>query len=147
MVTKWVVAQGGGRGEGCGEGRAESGVHGCGNHLPLARVIGQWALRVTLELHLWREFSRMLYVHNLDMTHNLLRYGMSSRVGWVSLDYEDDGRSISSETRSMVEEEVKALVQVCVWWGEYPVHGGGGGQGAGAGVCPQILNAGIQSSI
>lgn len=36
---------------------------------------------------------------------------MSSRVGWVSLDYEDDGRSISSETRSMVEEEVKVLVQ------------------------------------
>jgi hypothetical protein len=30
----------------------------------------------------------------------------------VSLDYEDDGRSMSSETRSIVEEEVKALLQV-----------------------------------
>ena len=40
------------------------------------------------------------------------RYGMSARLGQVSLDYEDDGRSISSETRALVEEEVKALVQV-----------------------------------
>ncbi len=37
------------------------------------------------------------------------RYGMSSKVGQVSLDYEDDGRSISSETRSVVEEEVRGV--------------------------------------
>lgn len=37
---------------------------------------------------------------------------MSARLGQVSLDYEDDGRSISSETRALIEEEVKALVQV-----------------------------------
>jgi hypothetical protein len=29
----------------------------------------------------------------------------------VSLDYEDDGRSMSSETRARVEEEVRGLVQ------------------------------------
>jgi ATP-dependent metalloprotease len=42
---------------------------------------------------------------------------MSDKVGQVSLDYEDDGRSMSSETRQLVEEEVRKLVQVClgVW--------------------------------
>lgn len=40
------------------------------------------------------------------------KYGMSNKVGQVSLDYEDDGRSMSSETRSLVEEEVRKLVQV-----------------------------------
>jgi len=39
------------------------------------------------------------------------KYGMSHRVGQVSIDYEDDGRSISSETRTIIEEEVRALVQ------------------------------------
>ncbi|KAJ9515052.1 hypothetical protein QJQ45_012578 [Haematococcus lacustris] len=39
------------------------------------------------------------------------KYGFSSKLGAVCLDYEDDGRSMSSETRSLVEEEVKALVQ------------------------------------
>jgi ATP-dependent metalloprotease len=39
------------------------------------------------------------------------KYGMSNKVGQVSLDYEDDGRSMSSETRSLVEEEVRKLVQ------------------------------------
>jgi hypothetical protein len=34
------------------------------------------------------------------------------QVGQVSLDYEDDGRSMSSETRQLVEEEVRKLVQV-----------------------------------
>lgn len=40
------------------------------------------------------------------------KYGMSDKVGQVSLDYEDDGRSMSSETRQLVEEEVRKLVQV-----------------------------------
>ncbi|GAX77220.1 hypothetical protein CEUSTIGMA_g4666.t1 [Chlamydomonas eustigma] len=39
------------------------------------------------------------------------KYGMSSRLGQVCLEYEDDGRSISSETRNIIEEEVKELVQ------------------------------------
>eukprot|EP00879_Flechtneria_rotunda_P015759 GHRR01016481.1.p1 GENE.GHRR01016481.1~~GHRR01016481.1.p1 ORF type:complete len:376 (+),score=125.40 GHRR01016481.1:597-1724(+) len=39
------------------------------------------------------------------------KYGMSSKVGQVSLDYDDDGRSMSSETRQLVEEEVRRLVQ------------------------------------
>ncbi|KAF8056381.1 FTSH5 [Scenedesmus sp. PABB004] len=39
------------------------------------------------------------------------KYGMSNKVGQVSLDYEDDGRSMSSETRQLVEEEVRGLVQ------------------------------------
>eukprot|EP00798_Chlamydomonas_sp_ICE-L_P010096 gene10096-7993_t len=39
------------------------------------------------------------------------KYGMSSRLGQVSMDYEDDGRSMSSETRAIVEEEVKLLLE------------------------------------
>ena len=40
------------------------------------------------------------------------KYGMgSSKLGQVSMDYEDDGRSISSETRAAIEEETRALVQ------------------------------------
>ena len=35
------------------------------------------------------------------------KYGMSDKVGNVSIDYDDDGRSLSSETRSAVEEEVR----------------------------------------
>ncbi|PSC71547.1 ATP-dependent zinc metalloprotease FTSH mitochondrial [Micractinium conductrix] len=38
------------------------------------------------------------------------RYGMSDRVGQISINYEDDGRSLSSETRALVEEEVKTLL-------------------------------------
>ncbi|MEW5305088.1 MAG: hypothetical protein WDW36_007651 [Sanguina aurantia] len=38
------------------------------------------------------------------------KYGMSEKLGQVSLDYDDDGRSMSSETRAMVEEEVKAIL-------------------------------------
>ncbi|KAL4442017.1 hypothetical protein ABPG77_011278 [Micractinium sp. CCAP 211/92] len=38
------------------------------------------------------------------------RYGMSDRVGQISINYEDDGRSLSSETRAIVEEEVKNLL-------------------------------------
>lgn len=34
------------------------------------------------------------------------KYGMSEKVGNICIDYEDDGRSLSSETRSAVEEEV-----------------------------------------
>ena len=38
------------------------------------------------------------------------RYGMSERVGHQSIHYEDEGRSLSSETRAVVEEEVKGLL-------------------------------------
>ncbi|KAK9846627.1 hypothetical protein WJX81_007919 [Elliptochloris bilobata] len=38
------------------------------------------------------------------------RYGMSKLLGPTSIDYEDGGRSLSSETRSLVEQEVKKLV-------------------------------------
>jgi ATP-dependent metalloprotease len=38
------------------------------------------------------------------------RYGMSERVGQVAIPYEDGGASLSSETRTMVEEEVRRLV-------------------------------------
>ena len=45
------------------------------------------------------------------------KYGMSEKVGNISIDYEDDGRSLSSETRSAVEEEVcvdhSMLASVC----------------------------------
>ena len=36
------------------------------------------------------------------------KYGMSDVVGHISIDYEDDGRSISSETRAAVEDEVRS---------------------------------------
>eukprot|EP00983_Pelagomonas_calceolata_P104637 1159049-Pelagomonas_calceolata.AAC.9 len=42
------------------------------------------------------------------------RYGFSSRLGQVSLDYDDNGASMSSETRSIVEAEVKKLLSVSV---------------------------------
>lgn len=38
------------------------------------------------------------------------KYGMSNSIGQVALEYEDDGRSMSSETRAKVEEEVRQLV-------------------------------------
>lgn len=40
------------------------------------------------------------------------KYGMSDKMGQVSVEYDDDGRSMSSETRSVIEEEVKVLLQV-----------------------------------
>lgn len=39
------------------------------------------------------------------------KYGMSDSVGLVSQNYEDDGRSISSETRARIETEVKSILQ------------------------------------
>jgi ATP-dependent metalloprotease len=38
------------------------------------------------------------------------KYGMSSAVGLTSQNYNDDGRSISSETRAAIETEVKKLL-------------------------------------
>jgi ATP-dependent metalloprotease len=38
------------------------------------------------------------------------KYGMSDKLGNISIDYEDEGKSLSSETRALVEEEVKRLV-------------------------------------
>jgi ATP-dependent metalloprotease len=35
------------------------------------------------------------------------RYGMSDLLGPTSIDYEDGGRSLSSETRALVEQEVR----------------------------------------
>lgn len=37
------------------------------------------------------------------------KYGMSSSLGPTAIAYEDNGRSLSSETRAAVESEV------CVW--------------------------------
>ena len=39
------------------------------------------------------------------------KYGMGTGTGLVSQNYEDDGRSISSETRAAIETEVKAILQ------------------------------------
>ena len=39
------------------------------------------------------------------------KYGMSRSVGLVSQDYNDEGRSISPETRAAIETEVKAILQ------------------------------------
>lgn len=39
------------------------------------------------------------------------KYGMSKAVGVVAHNYEDDGKSMSTETRSLVENEVKQLLQ------------------------------------
>jgi ATP-dependent metalloprotease len=35
------------------------------------------------------------------------KYGMSDRLGQISINYDDDGRSLSSETRALVESEVR----------------------------------------
>jgi hypothetical protein len=40
------------------------------------------------------------------------KYGMSKAVGVVELNYEDDGKSLSTETRQVVEHEVKLMLQV-----------------------------------
>ena len=40
---------------------------------------------------------------------NVCRYGMSDKVGPLALNYEDGGQNISSETRAVIEEEVKSL--------------------------------------
>ena len=38
-------------------------------------------------------------------------YGMGNEVGLVTHDYEDDGRSMSSETRLLIEKEVKQFLE------------------------------------
>ena len=50
------------------------------------------------------------------------KYGMSEKVGNISIDYEDDGRSLSSETRSAVEEEVCCFPHCCQ--GAFIIHAG-----------------------
>ncbi|KAL8130460.1 hypothetical protein V2J09_019615 [Rumex salicifolius] len=39
------------------------------------------------------------------------KYGMSKEVGFVSLNYDDDGKSMSTETRLLIENEVKELLE------------------------------------
>lgn len=39
------------------------------------------------------------------------KYGMGKQVGLVSHNYDDDGKSMSSETRLLIEEEVKGLLE------------------------------------
>ncbi|KAJ8448827.1 hypothetical protein Cgig2_011448 [Carnegiea gigantea] len=39
------------------------------------------------------------------------RYGMSREVGLVAYDYDDNGRSMSTETRLLIEQEVKYLLE------------------------------------
>ena len=39
------------------------------------------------------------------------KYGMSKAIGVVAHNYEDDGKSMSTETRLMIESEVKILLQ------------------------------------
>ncbi len=41
------------------------------------------------------------------------KYGMSSVLGPTSIAYEDNGRSLSSETRAAVEHEVRATASPC----------------------------------
>ncbi|XP_074584151.1 ATP-dependent zinc metalloprotease FTSH 5, mitochondrial-like isoform X1 [Curcuma longa] len=39
------------------------------------------------------------------------KYGMSKLVGFVSHNYDDNGRSMSTETRLLIEEEIKAFLE------------------------------------
>ena len=39
------------------------------------------------------------------------KYGMSKQVGLVSYNYEDDGKNLSSETRLLIEQEVKNFLE------------------------------------
>ena len=46
-------------------------------------------------------------VQATDLARQMVtKYGMSEVLGQVSIEYEDNGRSLSSETRSTVESEV-----------------------------------------
>ena len=38
------------------------------------------------------------------------KYGMSEALGKVAINYEDNGRSVSSETRNLVETEVSTAI-------------------------------------
>ena len=38
------------------------------------------------------------------------KYGMSEALGKVAINYEDNGRSVSSETRNLVETEVASSI-------------------------------------
>ena len=51
--------------------------------------------------------SDLLHVQATDLARQMVtKYGMSDLLGQVSIDYEDNGRSLSSETRHVVEAEV-----------------------------------------
>ncbi|GJN15393.1 hypothetical protein PR202_gb02304 [Eleusine coracana subsp. coracana] len=39
------------------------------------------------------------------------RYGMSERVGLVSYNYNDSGNTMSTETRGLIEQEVKEILE------------------------------------
>ena len=41
------------------------------------------------------------------------KFGMSDVLGQVSIDYDDNGRSLSSETRHVVEAEVQSCLCLC----------------------------------
>ena len=100
-------------------------------HIPLAVLLRQWLYSVRFThwlmpacafLHdniMGETFYCLQNIHacgsgassDLEQATKLARnmvtkYGMSEKVGNICIDYEDDGRSLSSETRSAVEEEV-----------------------------------------
>ena len=50
----------------------------------------------------------LLRLQATDLARQMVtRYGMSDKLGQVSIDYDDNGRSLSSETRQVVESEVR----------------------------------------
>ena len=65
-----------------------------------AQAISQPLLAIDLACHDVLQATRLA-------RQMVTKYGMSSAVGQISLDYEDDGRSISSETRAVIEHEVR----------------------------------------
>lgn len=106
-----------------------------------------WLLLVSLHWSVSVVFHSTLTTHIDSLTHSLtfsLTLTPSGlQVGQVSLDYEDDGRSMSSETRQLVEDEVRKLVQVRLSSAGLPVssavgralHQPGGGAVRAAGAC------------
>lgn len=68
---------------------------------------------------------RCCYILSLQATKlaraMVTKYGMSSVLGPTSIAYEDNGRSLSSETRAAVEQEVSSPLHV-LWASSLPAH-------------------------
>ena len=58
----------------------------------------------------WQHLYLSAMSHILQATRlaraMVTKYGMSEALGYVAINYEDQGRSVSSETRNLVESEV-----------------------------------------
>ena len=87
-----------------------------------------------------RECGRMR-LQATDLARQMVtKYGMSEVLGQVSIEYEDDGRSLSSETRSAVESEVYLQGSApSQFLNQYPRSGWAGSKPRHALQCLRVL--------